>query len=1434
MSAGNKGALSGMGSALVGGLILGLSGPFAALGFVGNLVAGLAIGAGMGGLGLLLASRGPKSKRPENDLNVTTSIRNLPVPVPFGRVRIAGNYICLGNFFRAGTKNKDNGARVYVMHSVIGLCEGPIKYLGNIRQGGKTLKELSEEAFEADIGNFDVDLILASDTDSGLADASGTHDELVPAFLSDFIENDGDERPFFTGLTQTVPWRNTAKLRVSSVIGGSPALETFNADMVGLDLTIRRTSTTSGTNFNEQIASDTVSNGDAFYDGYTQSIYYTVTTGSSGMTSPFGLSRIHRNNAAGHDFVQPPTSVSTTIKNAWYIGKHDILVMQDPNTSSTFYVGYWGITRGSSEWKTVKPHPGYTQAIAARHLDEMNTTLHTYHAHASQPYILRWNLLTGRVSKITTDTVGETCTSLCYSVGFSCYIFANNAGELKMIDAQSGSTFHTTTDPNLTNIKALCTSGARIGIIKVGGFLYYNPSDGSVSDSLGSSSTNVAIEGAMGGITACSQNTWTGQVLLGRYNSTDTTAEWNLFIPSIVEDLEDISAMGSPRSIEIDGDDYTVPEFQFEIDGFCAPIVPADNEKDWVRDWSWRTYDEFAQVSLEGNSSVAAAAYAAMVDYLSIDPTMVNLDGIPMDTARWGAGLDESLFNLPSFEALHAYCVGGIIMKGPQRTYSCGGESLGIDVSLSTSLSLSITEEAPDETEGTVERYAERAKFDSLLDGETSAAEFVIGNVLQVVNGFTYFENGQMFVGINLPGILPVWHFTEDQITENSGKVQFSSRRGGKNRIRVQFTDVRDEYRKNFAEWNDDAAQNAVGRVRMETLQIDGISRHGHAEWLVKQIGDQTTASRRTLQFDTYWLGKVLSAGDVIEVSHVGMGLSRDKFKITQMYEQEDGSVQITGQEYRPILENLRDEPLGSPNDPNNDKACTGCGDEFEFITGDVAEHSFAGGTSVFVRSSEIFKVCTLDTDAVLFSGTSDDFVILTAAGDKVLTEYSGIAGDPVTLTLPEKYVIFRNTAGSLRATASVEKTLTDGTNTSVIPAGEGSEYDQVEDVQVDGFDTQEWETSVLVSKMEENGWINVDGIATLRFHHIVCGRGFATITGFTCDTACVEADIDPAKNLYFRFHDLVQASSGTFDNGDQLLSVDGDLNGTFFKALTNGDGWDSFTIPLNYSILTDGGVTPYFPQLQVDLDYDGSSRAVIVYLHLDRGGLWGVFRNTEFPDPEYNDTQVCREYNNLYHSFDDGDRSIAWDGTMLFRQSGVSELDTDDVTVRNTGEELEPTFTRDLNWFFENVWDESFTDDPDDYRAYVGVNSFHVLQKERTRWIAATPNGESPAASYDFYTRIFIGDSPDLSTLRFEIYVAAEVELTDIAVNDVSTGISVGYPDSSSKYNGVVIEAEGFDTNPFVRGYNTIKVSIANGGMTPLAMGLSFKWVNISWEGSL
>lgn len=209
---------------------------------------------------------------------------------------------------------------------------------------------------------------------------------------------------------------------------------------------------------------------------------------------------------------------------------------------------------------------------------------------------------------------------------------------------------------------------------------------------------------------------------------------------------------------------------------------------------------------------------------------------------------------------------------------------------------------------------------------------------------------------------------------------------------------------------------------------------------------------------------------------------------------------------------------------------CSACGNDFSWNTGDLYEPADTLGsgdgyvpTETHLSASAAFTVCMKDKAELSFVGESDDFVILTASTDTVTETYSGTPGDPVTITLPEKYIIFRDTTGLTRSggvgghPATVEKTFTDGTLEYVLAEGTGGGSGHVVDMEEEGFTTQNWDQAIPVAVLEALGWLNAFGIASLKFWHVVSGAGFASVTAVKCDGSTGGGGgVDPADAEYY------------------------------------------------------------------------------------------------------------------------------------------------------------------------------------------------------------------------------------------------------------------------------------------------------------------------------
>jgi hypothetical protein len=934
------GAASSIGSAIGGMGVIGTTATGAKITLGGMLLAvgkTVALGAAVGALGLLLPKpKGAKTK--VSDIDVTTSIRHRRVPVLFGRGRLEGNYIALGGF--GGTENGiSNQPKVKVIHAVLGICEGKVQAAGNFHVNNQTLKEwartfqLWEGGSNRFLKFFKIRLV------------DGDNAETVHPMVADPISK--------FDLSPAIPWRNTAQLILHTVVGTQPALTSIHADTVGPAMKLTATGASG-----ESSPADTA--GDGGYDGYSECFWYTLTA-STANAAPRGLARVGRDAsdaAKVRSHTAPPAAIVSSVTKAWYLGRHDLVCMQDPASASTFWFGYWGIASASPDWESVQPSPSgdYANAILVWCLDELHGILHTLHDSGTVRYVMRLNLLTLACERMDTDLPAATYKAMLYSPDFDAYWVASSAN-LKMVDPLAGTTNLTSVSVSTATCVGLCVSGVRVGVVTPTHVQYYSPYENTISATLGTTTSGLT-KGEMGGTASAHQNTWTGHVTLVGKSSGGSAAFVNFF-PSVVEEVEDVSALG------------TQGEAEFQAG---TPFSGAgSNVTDWARDWSSRTYNGSVQVTFEGNSSVAAAGWASCVDEASID------------SGRWGAGMGPGYFSKSAFESVHAFSVGAMKFKTPKRLTEAG-----------TAIAA-------------VERWAERAKFDYVLGEDTLASHLVGSEILGVVNGVRATYEGRFHPVLMRRGAFPVWHFTDQQITDP--KLSYIGHGDGTNRIRGQFSNVRDEYRSDFAEANDEFLQNAMGRVQEDQISFTGIARYEHMAWLCKWVMDQSAAQRRKIEFKTGHQAFVLSPGAVVKVTCASCDLDAVWFRVTELREQGGGNWQVTAYEHPRTLDALKTlgngGPVGIPDDPDVGGAGTGSTQPQEQMKApNNADPKFFNAGSAWPAGT--YRIKYLFGAYREASGTGDYFVagydIITrdATGDVVLDAAPGDAGGYATAALAE------------------------------------------------------------------------------------------------------------------------------------------------------------------------------------------------------------------------------------------------------------------------------------------------------------------------------------------------------------------------------------------------------------------------------------------------
>jgi hypothetical protein len=140
---------AGIGAIIVGAIEGTSAAAVTAAGGLGGLAAAainigvsLGIGTALGAISQSLhGNDAAQTNRAQNEIVYTTSIRALPVAVLFGRGRMVGNMIALGDYIRIATL--PTGSYLQVEKGIVGIGEGPFQVGGNFKIDGQTGKQQS-------------------------------------------------------------------------------------------------------------------------------------------------------------------------------------------------------------------------------------------------------------------------------------------------------------------------------------------------------------------------------------------------------------------------------------------------------------------------------------------------------------------------------------------------------------------------------------------------------------------------------------------------------------------------------------------------------------------------------------------------------------------------------------------------------------------------------------------------------------------------------------------------------------------------------------------------------------------------------------------------------------------------------------------------------------------------------------------------------------------------------------------------------------------------------------------------------------------------------------------------------------------------------------------------------------------------------------------
>lgn len=171
-------------------------------------------GAALGGMiGLWLDPPDPPDPPELGDLGINSYVRSMPVPIAYGKNKIYGGVIWMGNnrveMENEGSRKSPQYSPSYYADFAVAMCEGTISSYTKYMINDKDISDLKDE-----------DKISLSFTEY-LGDGSQVVNGTIDAALV------SDPSP-------AVPWRWTAYVFASGKIGGSNALPTFSSEVNAL------------------------------------------------------------------------------------------------------------------------------------------------------------------------------------------------------------------------------------------------------------------------------------------------------------------------------------------------------------------------------------------------------------------------------------------------------------------------------------------------------------------------------------------------------------------------------------------------------------------------------------------------------------------------------------------------------------------------------------------------------------------------------------------------------------------------------------------------------------------------------------------------------------------------------------------------------------------------------------------------------------------------------------------------------------------------------------------------------------------------------------------------------------------------------------------------------------------------------------------------
>ncbi|HWK45135.1 MAG TPA: phage tail protein [Stellaceae bacterium] len=200
-----------------------------------------------------------------------------------------------------------------------------------------------------------------------------------------------------------------------------------------------------------------------------------------------------------------------------------------------------------------------------------------------------------------------------------------------------------------------------------------------------------------------------------------------------------------------------------------------------------------------------------------------------------------------------------------------------------------------------------------LWETQQSASTYVT-QLMTLTNSNCWWSEGKLKVGSYgdaaasaygnswTPNLTPIYDLTDDDFQAGSGEdpvlVTRSSPADAQNFISLEWTNCLNQFQTEPIEWKDQGAIEQFGLRKANTVTAHEIMTPQAATALVGLIGQRALYVRNSFAFKLGWQYCLLEPMDIVTLTDANLGLSRFPVRITQIQQQDDGTLAIDAEEF--------------------------------------------------------------------------------------------------------------------------------------------------------------------------------------------------------------------------------------------------------------------------------------------------------------------------------------------------------------------------------------------------------------------------------------------------------------------------------------------------------------------------------------------------------